>query len=98
MARPKQDQREKSRNESRVRAARSKTQVVEAELKLAAARLHLASTALEHTLPASEKKGDVKKALVENAVVEQKVKESAKELAQVTELLEGEEAEGRRPS
>lgn len=93
MAQPNHSQPKKSQRERSIDAAKCKTELVHQELKLAAARLHLANTALEYTLPPGEKKGDVKKALEENAVVEQTVKESAKELAHVKELLEEERKE-----
>ena len=70
--------------------AKTKTRRVQSDLAVAGAELHLSNTALEHSLPEPHKRGDVRKALRQNEVVEQKVSEAAEELAEVTELLEEE--------
>lgn len=76
-----------------IEAAKSKTEAVQEELEVAGAELHLANTAMAHSLPAGEKKGDVKKALDQSEVVEDKVNHAAEELAHVTELLAEEVAQ-----
>jgi hypothetical protein len=84
------------RSSKPIHVARSKTERVQDELSVTAAELHLTNTALARELPATEKKGDVKKALDQNAVAEKKVQQSAEELAHVKQLLEEEEAERAR--
>jgi hypothetical protein len=73
--------------------AKARTQDVQEELAVAGAELHLTNTALEHSLPAGEKTGDVRKALDQNGLVEEKVVQAAEELAEVTDLLEEEIAQ-----
>ena len=70
--------------------AKSRTETVQEDLAVASAELHLTNTALEHSLPASQKNGDVRKALDQNERVEEKVAQAAEELAEVTDLLEEE--------
>src|SRR3569623_2878289 len=79
-----------------IERAHSKTADLHEELAIAGAELHLTNTALERTLPAAQKKGDVRKALDQNAVSEEKVVEAADELHDVKELLEEEIAERHR--
>lgn len=66
------------------------------ELQVASAELHLTNTALESSLPAAVKRGDVAKALAQNAALEEKVSDAAEDLQTVTELLEEEVAERAR--
>jgi hypothetical protein len=75
--------------------AKDKTGSVQEELAVAGAELHLANTALDRSLPPAAKDGDVRKALAQNGIVQQKVNQAAEDLAEVTELLE-EEIEQRR--
>lgn len=76
--------------------AKAKTEQVKEELDIAGAELHLSNTALGRSLPPDQKKGDVGKALDQNAVVEEKVIDAAEELHNVKELLEEEIAERHR--
>lgn len=76
--------------------AKAKTERVKDELDIAGAELHLSNTALDRSLPPEQKKGDVGKALNQNAVVEEKVIDAAEELHNVKELLEEEIAERHR--
>lgn len=76
--------------------AKDKTEKVQQELDVAGAELHLTNTALDASLPQAVKKGDVAKALRQNAVIEDRVQDAAQELEQVTELLEEEVAQRAR--
>ncbi len=76
-----------------IEIAKSKAQSVQDDLAVVGAELHLTNTALEQSLPTSEKKGDVRKALDQNEKVEEKVVQAAEELAEVTDLLEEEIAQ-----
>jgi molybdenum cofactor biosynthesis enzyme len=76
--------------------AKSKTESVREDLTVASAELHLTNTTLEKSLPDPQKKGDVRKALNQAGVVEQKMDTASKELTHVTELLEEEVAERHR--
>lgn len=73
-----------------IKVAKDKTVDVKEELAVADAELHLTNTALNRSLPADVKQGDVGKALEQNGKVQQKVKQAAEDLAEVTELLEEE--------
>lgn len=70
--------------------AKVRTGQVQEELAIAGAELHLTNTALEAVLPRDTKKGDVRKALDQNTLIEARVNEAAEELEEVTELLEEE--------
>lgn len=85
-----------SRQRKAIVEAKDKTERVKDELAIAGAELHLSNVALDRTLPAAEKKGDVRKALEQNAKVEEKVADAADELHDVKELLEEEIAERHR--
>lgn len=76
--------------------AKAKTEQIKEELDIAGAELHLSNTALDRSLPPDQIKGDVRKALDQNAVVEEKVSDAAEELHEVKELLEEEIAERHR--
>jgi hypothetical protein len=80
---------------SPIEIAKGKTDSVQEELAIAGAELELANTALDRNLPPAAKRGDVRKALDQNGIVQQKVDQAADDLAEVTELLE-EEIEQRR--
>jgi phosphoglycerate-specific signal transduction histidine kinase len=69
---------------------------IQQELELASAELHLTNTALENSLPAAAKKGDVARALAQNAALEEKVSDAADDLQTVTELLHEEVTERKR--
>ena len=79
-----------------IEVANSRTKEVQDDLAVAGAELHLSNTALEHSLPDSEKHGDVRKALDQNGRVEEKVMQAAEDLAEVTDLLEEEIAQRQR--
>ncbi|HZY20701.1 MAG TPA: hypothetical protein VFE82_19675 [Ramlibacter sp.] len=79
-----------------IHAARRKTGRIHQDLQVVGAELHLTNTALQTSLPASAKRGDVGRALVQNAAIEEKVHEAAADLADVKELLEEEVAERAR--
>lgn len=79
-----------------IEQARDKTDDVRQDLQVAEAELHLTNTALQRSLPASQKRGDVGRALAHNSEIEAKVQGAAEELAVVTELLEEEVAERER--
>ncbi len=76
--------------------AKARASSVQEDLAIAGAELHLTNTALERSLPDGKKDGDVRKALEQNEVVEQKVQQAAEDLAEVTELLEEEIAQRHR--
>ena len=76
--------------------AKAKAENVQEELLVAGAELHLANTVLKKSLPEREKKGDVAKALAQQATVEEKVTHAAEELEQVTDLLDEEVAQRQR--
>ncbi|HYF43485.1 MAG TPA: hypothetical protein VEA35_13725 [Ramlibacter sp.] len=76
-----------------IETARERTQTIQQELEVAGAELHLTNSALESSLPAAAKKGDVGKALEQNAAIEEKVLEAAEDLQAVTELLAEEVAQ-----
>lgn len=76
--------------------AKARTEQVKEDLDVAGAELHLTNTALGRSLPDDQKQGDVRKALEQNAVVEEKVVGAAEELHDVKELLEEEIAERHR--
>jgi phosphoglycerate-specific signal transduction histidine kinase len=69
---------------------------IQQELELASAELHLTNTALQNSLPATAKKGDVARALAQNAALEEKVSDAADDLQTVTELLHEEVTERKR--
>jgi hypothetical protein len=80
-------------NVPNIEIARAKVEIVKDDLQIAGAELHLSNMSLIKHLPEPEKKGDVLKALQRNAVVKDRVDESAEELANITELLEEEVAQ-----
>lgn len=69
---------------------------IQQELQVASAELHLTNAALTENLPPAIKRGDVAKALAQNAVLEEKVADAAEDLQTVTEMLEEEVAERQR--
>lgn len=73
-----------------IESARSKTQTIQQDLEVAGAELHLTNKALETSLPAAARNGEVGKALEQNATIEGKVQEAVDDLQAVTELLEEE--------
>ncbi|AEG93684.1 hypothetical protein [Ramlibacter tataouinensis] len=79
-----------------IERAQVKTEQIQQTLLVAGAELHLTNTALDRCLPHSVRHGDVGRALVQNAAIEEKVQEAAEDLAEVTELLHEEAAERRR--
>jgi hypothetical protein len=76
-----------------IETARDRTHTIQQELEVAGAELHLANAALESSLPAAARQGDVGKALEQNAAIEEKVLEAAEDLQAVTELLAEEVAQ-----
>lgn len=79
-----------------IQIAHEESERLQQELEVAGAELHLTNTALETSLPAAAKHGDVARALVQNAAIEEKVLEAADDLQAVTELLHEEIAERAR--
>lgn len=73
-----------------IELAKSKTNEIQQELAVAGAELHLTNTALERELPHSNRKGDVGRALQQNAAIEEKVQSAAEDLREVTHLLKEE--------
>ena len=71
-----------------IEAARNRTDKVQQELQVASAELGLAHGALDRSIPASVKKGDVAWAIAQNKILERKVQRAAEDLEEVTELLE----------
>lgn len=69
---------------------------IQQELEVASAELHLTNTALENSLPSTAKKGDVARALAQNAALEEKVSDAADDLQTVTDLLNEEMTERKR--
>jgi hypothetical protein len=77
--------------------ARATTGRIQRELAVAGAELELTNTVLDHSLPDSVKRSsDVRRALSQNEVIEEKVQEAAEELQVVSDLLEEEVAERER--
>lgn len=77
--------------------AREKTGDVQRELAVAGAELELTNAVLGRQLPEESKRSqDVKRALSQNEVIEDKVQEAADELQAVSELLDEEVAERER--
>ena len=76
-----------------IEIAKSKAELVQDELAVAGAELHLTNTALERSLPATHKHGEVRKALDHSGKIEEKVVQAAEELAEVTDLLDEEIAQ-----
>jgi hypothetical protein len=76
-----------------IHAAQLDTLRVQQELELAGAELHLTNVALDNHLPPEARRGDVERALEQNAVIEDKVQEAAADLAVVSERLAHEVAE-----
>jgi hypothetical protein len=77
--------------------ARETTGRIQRELAVAGAELELTNTVLDHSLPDNVKRSkDVRHALSQNGVIEEKVQEAAEELQVVTELLQEEVAERER--
>lgn len=79
-----------------LRVAHRKTVRVCKDLQIAGAELHLTNSALERHLPPAARRGDVGRALEQNAAIEDKVQEAAADLADVSEQLEQEVAERER--
>ena len=71
-----------------IEAAKNRTDKVQQELQVASAELGLAHGALDRSIPASVKKGDVAWAIAQNKILERKVQRAAEELEEVTEMLE----------
>jgi hypothetical protein len=71
-----------------IEAARNRTGQVQQDLEVASAELGLAHGALDRSLPAGVKHGDVAWAIQQNRILERKVQRAAEELEEVTELLE----------
>jgi hypothetical protein len=71
-----------------IEAARNRTDQVQQELEVASAELGLAHGALDRSLPATAKNGDVAWAIEQNKILERKVQRAAADLEEVTELLE----------
>lgn len=81
----------------RLYRARQKTVRVQEQLEVASAELGLTNAVLGHSLPESVKQSrDVKRVLIQNEVIEDKVQQAAEELQVVTELLQEEVAERER--
>ncbi len=76
----------------RVDQARHKTDKVQRDLQVAGAELNLTNTALKHGIPQQVVRDDVARALMQNHAIEEKVEEAVEELAEVTELLDKEQA------
>jgi hypothetical protein len=71
-----------------IEAARNRTDQVQQELEVASAELGLAHGALDRSLPATARNGDVAWAIEQNKILERKVQRAAADLEEVTELLE----------
>ena len=77
--------------------ARRKTRRIQRELALAGAELELTNAVLDHSIPIDvQRKTEVRHALAQNEVIEEKVQQAAAELEEVRELLEDEVAERER--
>jgi len=79
-----------------IEIAKKKTEDVKEQIAVAGAELHLTNTILENDLPASQKQGDVGKAIEQNQATEEKVNQAAEELAEVTDQLDQEVAHRHR--
>ena len=77
--------------------AHRKTSAVREQLAVASAELGLTNAVLGHSLPDSVKRSsDVRRALSQNEVIEEKVQQAADELQVVSDLLQEETAERER--
>jgi phosphoglycerate-specific signal transduction histidine kinase len=81
---------------SPITLAKDRTGRIQQELEVASAELHLTNTALENSLPTATKKGDVARALAQNAALEVKVSDAADDLQEVAELLHKEVEQRKR--
>lgn len=79
-----------------IEEAASKTAQIQQDLVIAEAELELTNTVLGRALPQVAANDDVKKAVAQNASIEEKVGEAAQDLQQVKELLEAEVSERQR--
>ena len=75
-----------------IEVAKQKVDDAKDQIAVAGAELHLTNTILESDLPATQKQGDVGKALEQNVATEEKINQAAEELAEVSEKLEQEVA------
>lgn len=78
-----------------IEEAATKTAQVQQELSIAEAELELTNTVLGRTVP-QQQEDDVRKAVAQNIVIEEKVGEAAEDLQHVTELLQSEVSERER--
>ena len=79
-----------------IEKAKNVTEQVREQLEVAGAELHLSNSVMRRGLANSATGSDVRKALDQYALVEEKVVDAAEELSDVTELLEEEIAERQR--
>ena len=79
-----------------IEIAKKKAEDVQEQIDVASAELHLTNTVLESDLSASQKEGDVGKALEQNQATEERINQAADELAEVSEQLEEEVAQRHR--
>ena len=79
-----------------IEEAASRTAQIQQELLVAEAELQLANTVLGRSSLPAEQADDVRKAVKQNVVIEEKVGEAAEDLQEVTELLEAEVSERQR--
>ena len=70
-----------------IEQAKQKTEQVRQDLEVAGAELHLTNSILERELPPRDKRGDVRKAIDQNAVVADNVAAATEELQEVEALL-----------
>ena len=81
-----------------IEQAAARTSQIQQDLAIAEAELNLTNTVLGRTWTdeARERAADVKKAVQQNATIEEKVGEAAEELQEVNELLQEEISERER--
>lgn len=79
-----------------IEKAKAVTDQVREQLEVAGAELHLTNSVMRRSLADPGQRGEVRKALDQYALVEEKVVDAAGELSDVTELLEEEIAERQR--
>lgn len=79
-----------------IEQAATKTAQVQQELLVAEAELQLTNTVLGRPSPPAQQEDDLRKAVAQNGVIEEKVGEAAEELQEVSELLSAEISERQR--
>ena len=80
----------------RVASAKSKTVKVQEDIQLAEAELHLANRVITDRLSKSVSDAELKKAVIHNGQVEDKLRDAGEDLKMVSDLLSSEERDRKR--